>query len=110
LYIGNLNLISSFNEGIYEGVSPCPFGEFRRGLELVEEEEEEKEEDGGEGGGEAPFPPFPFGVLSPLLPLCFEGLEPSPCNPAFLSNKIFIISLISMTAFLRSSSSTGTRS
>jgi hypothetical protein len=52
LYIGNSNLISSFNEGICEGVLPCPFGEFGRGLELVEEEEE----DGGEGGGEAPFP------------------------------------------------------
>jgi hypothetical protein len=61
LYIGNLNLISSINEGICEGVLPCPFGEFGRGLELVEEEEEE--EDGGEGGGEAPFPPFP--VITP---------------------------------------------
>jgi hypothetical protein len=46
LYIGNSNLISRFNEGICEEVLPCPFGEFRRGLELVEEEEEE--EDGGE--------------------------------------------------------------
>jgi hypothetical protein len=81
LYIGNSNLISSFNKGICEGVLPCPYGEFGRGLELVEEEEE----DGGEGGGEAPFPPFPFGVLSPLSPLCFEGLEPSPCNLVFLS-------------------------
>jgi hypothetical protein len=70
LYIGNSNFISSFNEGICEGVLPCPFGEFERGLEAVEEEEE----DGGEGGEEAPFPPFPFGVLSPLLPLCLEGL------------------------------------
>jgi hypothetical protein len=107
LNIGNSNLISSFNEGICEGVLPCPFGEFGRGLELVEEEEEE---DGGEGGGETPFPPFPFGVLSPLSPLCFEGLEPSTCHPAFPYIKIFIISFISMTAFLRSSSSAGTRS
>jgi hypothetical protein len=67
LYIGNSNFISSFNERICEGVLPCPFGEFERGLELVEEEEEE--EDGREGGGEAPFPPFPFGVLSPLSAL-----------------------------------------
>jgi hypothetical protein len=37
LYIGNSNLISSFNGGICEGVLPCPFGEFGRGLELVEE-------------------------------------------------------------------------
>jgi hypothetical protein len=44
LYIDNLNLISSFNKGICEGVLPCPFGEFGRGLELVEEEEEEEEE------------------------------------------------------------------
>jgi hypothetical protein len=42
LYIGNSNLISSFNEGICEGVLACPFGEFERGLELVEEEEEEE--------------------------------------------------------------------
>jgi hypothetical protein len=91
LYIGNSNLISSFNKGICGGVLTCPFGEFGRGLELVEEEE-----DGGEGGGEAPFPPFPFGVLSPLSPLFFEGLEPSPCNLVFLySIKTFIISLIS---------------
>jgi hypothetical protein len=45
LYIGNSNFISSFNEGICEGVLPCPFGEFGIGLELVEKEEEE---DGGD--------------------------------------------------------------
>jgi hypothetical protein len=106
LYIGNSNLILRFNEGICEGFLPCPFGEFGIRLELVEEEEEEKY--GGEGGGEAPFPPFPFGVLSPLTPLFFEGLDPSPYNLVFLSIKIFIISLISMTSFLRSSSSAGT--
>jgi hypothetical protein len=73
LYIGNSNLISSFNKGICGGILPCPFVEFGRGCKLVEEEE-----DGGEGGGEAPFPSFPFGVLSPLYHLFFEGLEPSP--------------------------------
>jgi hypothetical protein len=52
LYIGNSKLISSFNKGICGGVLPCPFGEFGRGCEMVEEEE-----DGGEGGGEAPFHP-----------------------------------------------------
>jgi hypothetical protein len=109
LYIGNSNFISSFNEGICEGVLPFPFGEFRRGLELVEEEEEE-EEDGGEGGGEAPFPPFPSRGLSPLPPLCMEGLEPSPYDNMFLSIKIFIISLSSMTTSLRSSFLAGTHS
>jgi hypothetical protein len=69
---------------------------------------DEEEEYGGEGGGEEPFPPFPFGVLSPLFPLCFEGLEPSPYDLVFLSINIFIISLISMTSFLRYSSSIGT--
>ena len=29
----------------------------------------EEVEDGGEGGGVSPFPPFPFGVLSPLYSL-----------------------------------------
>ena len=82
MYIGNSNFISSFNEGICEGVLPCPFGEFGRGLKLVEEEE-----DGGEGGGEAPFPPFPFGFLSPLSPLHFEGLEPSPCDLIFFPSR-----------------------
>jgi hypothetical protein len=63
LCIGNSNLILSFNKGICGGILPCPFGEFGRGCELVEEEED--------GGGEAPFPPFPFGFLSPLSPLFF---------------------------------------
>jgi hypothetical protein len=79
-----------------------------RCFELVEEEEEDYD-GGGEGGGQAPFPPFLPGVLSPPPPLCIEGLEPSPCEIMFRSNKIFIIFLNSMTVCLRSSSSSGTR-
>jgi hypothetical protein len=41
-------------------------------------------EDVGEGGGVSPFPPFPFGVLSPLYSLPLEGFGLSPCNIAFL--------------------------
>jgi hypothetical protein len=69
-------------------------------FELVEEEEED-DDGGGEGGGEAPFPPFPPGVLSPPPPLCIEGLEPSPCDIMFRSIMIFIISLNCMIVCLK---------
>jgi hypothetical protein len=83
-----------------------------RCFELEEEEEEDDDDDdgGGEGGGEAPFPPFLPRVLSPLPPLCIEGLEPSPCDITVHSNMAFIMSLICMRVCLRSASSSGTRS
>jgi hypothetical protein len=66
----------------------------------------EELEDGGEGGGVSPFPPFPFGVLSPLCPLPFGGFDLSPCNISCLySNKTFTIFVISLKDFLKVSSS-----
>jgi hypothetical protein len=73
----------------------------------LEEEEEEDDDGGGEGGGEAPFPPFPPGVLSPPPPLCIEGLEPSPCD-IMCSIMTFIISLNYMIVCLKSASSSRT--
>jgi hypothetical protein len=66
LYTCNSKLISSLSKGVCGGILPCSFREFGGGCEMVEEVE-----DGGEGGGVSPFPPFPFGVLSPLSSLPF---------------------------------------